>query len=623
MWNPVKIKFSNLFAHRKSEYVFKNGLCTVIFGKNETDRGVENNGAGKTTLFEAICIALTNESLRAIKKDAFINRDEESAVIEFELRNDVLKQNLKIIRQFYRGSRPVKVEIWENGELNAEITSVNEANRRIIDLIGITRDDLLRYFIISQDNSYTFFTASDGDKKEIMNRITSADMVNPILDELSDRLKKKEQQLALISSNLNAVSSRRDTLAEQLEEARNPVDKNERRDELKRRIDKTVEDEETVRNELRKTETEIFKTEAKAEETTPVDTDVFRKKIKDIEGKIESLEEEQTDDKRLLKKIEIELEGEVVCPSCGENFIPSCSGVSPDELKDAKTELNDKISSLKKKIDGLAEKKFDLKSELKAAEITNSEIDNLKSRLRRLKNQKLDFESTIETILKKRERLTSDLRELENDEGDKMLINSLYEKIADCDKQCSELEKELQTINSDLEIIKFWNHYMGKSGFVTYLANQSIKIIEGTTNSYLRKFGTDLSVIINGFKILKSGEIREKIDIFVTSDGVTAESYLSKSGGERGRINLAGILGIQRLINISTNGRGLNLLLLDEVFPGVDPRGQENIIRILETLGITVMMITQNVSDGFNNENTLWVVKRKGESKFINGLEND
>ena len=166
-------------------------------------------------------------------------------------------------------------------------------------------------------------------------------------------------------------------------------------------------------------------------------------------------------------------------------------------------------------------------------------------------------------------------------------------------------------------MISFWQFNMGKSGFMTYLANRSVKIIEGITNSYLRKFGVDISVIINGFKVLKSGEVREKIDVFVTNDGITAKPFMAKSGGERGRVMLAGVLGIQHLINMSTDGRGMNFIALDESFSGMDATGQENVIKILEQMGITIMVITQNVSDGFNNENTLKVVKENGVSKYI------
>lgn len=218
MWNPIYIKIRNLFAHKDSEYRFKNNVCTVIFGKNNTDRNFGNNGAGKTTLLEGIAIALTNESLRDVKKDNFINRDEDDCMVDFLLENYVLKKSLRIVRRFFRGNKPVKIEIYENDVLNTQLTSVLEANKYIFEQIGITREDLLRYFIISQDNRYMFFTASDGDKKEIMNRITSADMINPVLEILAERLKEKEAEYKPLADEVDEITVRIELLSEQAEE---------------------------------------------------------------------------------------------------------------------------------------------------------------------------------------------------------------------------------------------------------------------------------------------------------------------------------------------------------------------------------------------------------------------
>ena len=123
--------------------------------------------------------------------------------------------------------------------------------------------------------------------------------------------------------------------------------------------------------------------------------------------------------------------------------------------------------------------------------------------------------------------------------------------------------------------------------------------------------------MINPFSILKSGEVREKIDCFVSDNGIDAKNFLAYSGGERQRITLAGILAIQKLINLSSNGRGLNLLLLDESLGNIDSRGTMEIVKILERLGITVMLITQNVEDVSIFRNCLRVVKDDGVSKFI------
>lgn len=183
MWNPIKIEMKNVFSHVDSQYTFNNGRCTMIFGENRTDKSFENNGAGKTTLFEAICIALTGDSLRNIRKEQFINNFAESAEIQFTLENKVLYKTMTINRKFYR-NKSAQVLVFENGELNTQITSVNEANSYIAEQIGVSHEDLLRYYIISQDSNYTFFAAGDGEKKEILNRITQADLLNPVLERI-------------------------------------------------------------------------------------------------------------------------------------------------------------------------------------------------------------------------------------------------------------------------------------------------------------------------------------------------------------------------------------------------------------------------------------------------------
>ena len=48
-----------------------------------------------------------------------------------------MKMKLEIVRTFYQ-SHSSKVEIYENGELNNQIVSVNDANKRVFELIGIS-----------------------------------------------------------------------------------------------------------------------------------------------------------------------------------------------------------------------------------------------------------------------------------------------------------------------------------------------------------------------------------------------------------------------------------------------------------------------------------------------------
>lgn len=604
MWTPKTIKFTNLFAHKKSEYSFKNGKCTVIFGKNETDSGFDNNGSGKSTLYEAISIALTNDSLRNLNKEDFINSDEESCKIVFELENKHSKGKLKIVREFFR-TKTTKIEIWENGVHNKQIVSNGEANKRIFELIGITKEDLLRYFIIAQDSRYTFFTANDVEKKEIMNRITSADMINPAVDELSKRFKTFKTLYDDKYLERGKLTSRIETLEEQKEEL---LLDDTTLEDIKVQKDKRILKVE-LKGEHQETLDELNKTISKKKSI--LSTKKFDEKLKTkLSSELKTLKEDIKSAKKVINTIESELEGVITCPHCEEDFI--LNSEYDLSIEDAKT-----LKSETQKLELTYEKQLPiLESKIKLIDKAQEEKEELEREIKKLERNAVSAKDDIEFVDSEIEKIDKKIASLKQNKKDDKELKAIETKIKLATVELTEFDKELEVIQSDLEMVKFWQYNMGKSGFLTFLANKSIKIIEGKTNSFLKRFKVDMTILINGFKVLKGGDVREKIDVFVQQDGVTAKKFMSKSGGERGRIQLAGILAIQHLINLSTDGKGLDLLLLDEVFPGIDPLGQENIIKILEKLEITVLMITQTVSDGFNNENSLYVKKVGGESFY-------
>lgn len=618
MWNPISIEIHNLFAHKNSTYEFKNNTCTVIFGDNKDDKGLQNNGAGKTTLFEAVCISLTNESLRGLKKESFINREADDCKIIFCLENSAMKMKLRIERQFFRGSKPAKIAIYENGELNSQIVSVNEANKRVLELIGISREDLLRYFIISQDNHYTFFTASDSEKKEIMNRITSADMVNPVIEQLDLKFKEKDDEYKQINDEIGKLSDKRELLEEQKKEVLandNTVYEIKRITESKETAEEVIRDK---KNDIANYKKRIAELDKELSDIVLTDVTELVKKKKKIQSECDDLESELLNNKKLLKKLKNELGLTITCPHCQKEFIPESQlNLSPEEIREAIGQLNKETSDLAYKLEKREKSLEKVKKDILIAEEQKEEMDNLSYEKNKQQKRINNAQETIKEMQDSIDIYDKQIAELKRKKKDNKLLNSLNERITDCGKQIDELVNRLQPIADEIDMIKFWQFNMGKNGFSTYLANKSIKIIEGITNSFLRKFGVDISVLINGFKILRSGEVREKIDVFVLNDGITAEQFMSKSGGERGRVTLAGILGIQHLINLSTNGRGLNFLALDESLNNIDKKGIIEICKTLNGLNITTMLIAQNVEDIDIFQNKLYVEKNNGESNFI------
>ena len=617
MWNPVKIEFKNLFSHVDSSYEFKNNRCVVIFGDNRTDRSLENNGAGKTTLFEAICIALTNESLRNIKKDNFINREADSCFISFELHNPVLRKELIIQRTFFRGGKSVNVKIFENGIQNTQVTSVSEANKRVLELIGISREDLLRYYIISQDNHYTFFTASDTEKKEIMNRITSADMINPVIEELNNRKTIKQDELRLLSLETDKLSGKRETLAEQRLELLEAGNNDEEIAELEERISETEDLLKKNKEEALVIDEEIAVVEKALSEITIPDVSNLKAERKKKRSELDSFESELRELNRVKKNLKNELSDSIECPSCGHEFIQSDLGLSVEDAERLLSETDEEISKVTKKIEHAEAKIKTLSINIEKAESIQERYDDFDDKLNRLKRKRSNKKNEEQDLQKKIKRYEEQIVALKDEKKDNLAIKKIEAKIKECDDEISRYNEAMKPIEEELDLIKFWLFNMGKSGFMTYLANKAIKILEGSTNYFLEKMKIDYRVLINPFSILKSGEVREKIDCFVSDNGIDAKNFLAYSGGERQRITLAGILAIQKLINFSLDGKGINMLLLDESLGNIDSRGTMEIVKILERLGITVMLITQNVEDVSIFRNCLRVVKDDGVSKFI------
>lgn len=619
MWRPVRVKFSNLFAHQDTEYFFKNKVCTVIFGENRDAEDCDNNGAGKSTIFEAIAIALTNKSLRDLDKEMFINRDAEDCTIEFELQNDVLNSSLKIVRKFFRGSKSAKIELIENGKVNSQMTSVNEANKRIYELIGISREDLLRYYIISQDNSYTFFKAGDVEKKEVLNRITSADMINPIIEELGDRKKQLTSDISEIESGISSIQDKIEFFKEQ--KANNEAVSDDY--EIKAKSDRIEEIKEKRRDyerKVKKIDADIDNVQKNIEEVKSqlVPTDDLKSKRKKLKKSIDDYEKELSDSKSILRKINAEIDGVVECPNCKHKFIQGGDlDLSYSEAVDMKkdTEIlikdyEEKIKSKKSKLDGINLK-------IQSSESLEEKIEDFNFSINSYKRKKKSYQEEIDDASKSINAIAEEIRRIKAESKTEKVRKELEAKLKSLSSELKELEDSVSEKQELLEMVNYWIYYMGKNGFTTYLANRAVSIIEGITNSYLRKFHSNLSVEINGYKVLKDGTVREKIDVRVLDGGISSTVFMGCSGGERGRVSLAGVLGIQHLINLSLDGRGLDLLLLDETFHGVDSRGQENMIKILENIGNTILMITQNVSSEFNSENKILIVKEDGVAKIV------
>ena len=174
------------------------------------------------------------------------------------------------------------------------------------------------------------------------------------------------------------------------------------------------------------------------------------------------------------------------------------------------------------------------------------------------------------------------------------------------------MEAKYNEISAEHNTLKLQKEHF--IAFKTYLANTKISAISQIINSFLEEIGSDIRVSIDGYRVLKSGKLSEKITINLLRDGVECGAFGKFSGGERSRVELASILAIQTLINTSCeDGKGLDFLALDEILEACDYEGISAACDTLNKLHKTSLVITQNPAEE-NYPYTLVVTKENGIS---------
>lgn len=590
----------------------------MIFGINESDAGADSNGAGKSTIIEAITLAMTGSTCRDVLKDEFISDNEDDCYIQFDLENSIGDVNELSIRRWFNRKKSAKVEIWENGEKNKEITSVNEANKRIYELIGLTREDLLHFFIIGQDTHYSFLTAGDVDKKNIIARIANTDKINTIIENLKfDKKEKESGDLMDYRDEISKIETKVEMLVDQISDLNKDKQK-EIKEEIDE-IDSDISDYEEEIEDLKKSKITLKKqTKILADDLVKY-SDIDDNSVKDNNKLLDDLNDKNQKNKSNLRKakstieqLELVLEGMITCPSCDHQFNPSSDlkheeiGELIDFSKEQEEEINKKINKVKKLITTKETFIKELKSKLKTKREAQQKFNSKSIELSGIADEITRLEKNIEKL---KESKTQVYKRYDT----KSKVKDLKYKIVELESRKLDLQKLSEEIEKEISTIDYWIYHFGKKGFSTFLSNKSVKVIEGVTNSYLKKFNSELQVQIDGFTILKSGDLSEKISVSVLRNGMQVGSYKRYSGGEKGRINLANIVGLQKLMNMSAHNGGLNFLALDEVFDGLDRTGQGDVISILENIGVTTLVVSHR-NEPIGSEHELFITKSKGIS---------
>lgn len=225
MWEIKNINAQNIISFQDLNYDVEKGVATIIIGENHDDKSQKVNGSGKSAIIEAITIALTGEPLRKVKTDEFISDWSEDASVEITLHNSFTKKDFTISRFFARKA-PQQIEChifdidkMEEVDLDKTVqASVNDYNKFIMSELGITKDDLFNYYILSSKYE-SFFESSDRVKKELINKFSNGVLVDQGIEKLEEALVVREKAVVEVNNKVFSLNGSIESLTKEINQA--------------------------------------------------------------------------------------------------------------------------------------------------------------------------------------------------------------------------------------------------------------------------------------------------------------------------------------------------------------------------------------------------------------------
>ena len=250
---------------------------------------------------------------------------------------------------------------------------------------------------------------------------------------------------------------------------------------------------------------------------------------------------------------------------------------------------------------------------------TKNDISNLVEEANQLSQKIKDGEIFIKELRDANEKLKPEISSSEwakYNKKNKQIENaqSSIHRLHQVTQQLDEYADKRKELDSLLEVMKFWEIAFSEKGLIRYIIRNILDYFNLRSNEYV-------SLLTNGqFSLQFNDELSETI-----CNNNVETKYISLSGGEKRKVNLAIMLALQDLSS-KISRTDCNLLFFDEVCDNIDDPGilaVNNLLRMLESQNPEkkVLVITHNnyLQELLGDTNAITVRKHKGISKISNG----
>lgn len=609
-------------GHADSTIEFVENCATMVYGENRDDDGQESNGAGKSAILEALTILILGDPLRDVPIKKMIRRGATESIIEGVLENPATKDVMKITRTLYANTKSQVLRIIDAANPKGiEVVSVLDGNKKILEKLGLSKDDLLNYYLISKEKYESFLSSGDTAKKSIVARFSNADMIDPVDGVVKAEVDEVEEYLVENQSKIIKYESIIEVYEQQIQDATSNDELEKRRAEklvklgeelieAEDKVEITVTEGSSIEEEL-----EGLARETPTSDTSKLESSIVRRQERILEV-TELSEEEAKVNTELVKDIrhlEAQISGAIECPECHHKFLLRDKEFNIEEAKEdlkykrdiEKIESDEIVEMLDTQITGLkdAVKEIRLKIDLELEKLRKHKL-----KVSGKKDEEIQVSKRYKIQVQNVKDFQSIIRRVKDYEIEDITVD-LRKKQIEARESLEKAQEESIEINEAKFNTENWRGVFKQ--FKTRLTNKAIGAIQYQANQSLSEMRSNLRVRIDGHKVNTDKSISEKISVTVFKDGDDVGLFGGLSSGEKVRVEIGFILALQCLINNSAGTGGLDLTFLDEITNSLDSKGVENMMDMLNGLKRNFHVITHAT---FNKHypHTIKIIKENG-----------
>lgn len=666
---------SGMFSFGVSENLTLPGGMVHLVGQNQ-DKGGDSNGSGKSSLFNSVCEILYQENPTKVTGDGVMNyMAGKGCAGRLQLRTSMGETyRITYCRKWkdatfyaqdndtqavYKGTALFLDKHEDGCWVDSRGASMAETATRIRAIVGLTYPQFLATSYLSPKSGNLLLKGSNKDRITLLGDLVGLQEWDDVADRLRDKkrgidkyIQEGTQQIMYYNGSLEQLNSQFANLESQVLSDQDRMQVGAQLTECQAERVRATAEIDKLQNQNRDTEFDAILS-LLTTEISAIRASLLQKQSAIQLAKQPYLSsKEETAEVNSLAHEGWALEGQLSTLRSDNRYLDSdkCPTCGSKITKAAKDRLAKKVRDLE---DALAVNRAKT-TDLHATLATNTEryvakaarkVDLLTEEHNDLYQQSLAKDQEYQDAYKKRLDLLTEVTDK---------ISRLTASLSSCNSSISNLQLQLSNnlqIVSNLKTLRdnivstqstIVQLEEGNQAYFTELSHLdwlvrnipyiklhklsvSLQALSDTANEYLSRMGDTLRVAVKAFNAKKGTKAELAVDAYKSditlevSDGEKAIPAALYSDGELARLSNALVRALQKMA--SSNGKGCNVVFLDEVFSFVDPSNSQKLAQSVEVdIPGTTIFITDNsgIAANLMTFDHSWIVrKEQGISQVI------